>query len=77
MTEDQARAAADLLFEHRREGRRLPALAEALRPATRAEGYAIQALFVEDRAHRLDDPACLRGLLRREPRHSATGKGRL
>lgn len=37
------RAAADLLWRAWQEGRRIPALPEALRPATRAEGYAVQA----------------------------------
>lgn len=42
---DQGRteAAAALLWQHWREGRRLPALPPVLRPVTRAEGYAIQA----------------------------------
>lgn len=39
----QAQAASDLLVAHWRAGTVLPALPEALRPATRAEGYAIQA----------------------------------
>lgn len=43
MTDEEAQAAADLLFEHWQEGRRLPALPGELRPATRAEGYAVQA----------------------------------
>lgn len=38
-------AAAALLWEHWRAGTRLPALPAALRPATRAAGYAIQAAF--------------------------------
>ncbi|MDN3565817.1 hydratase [Paeniroseomonas aquatica] len=36
-------AAAALLWQHWREGRRLPALPPVLRPENRAEGYAIQA----------------------------------
>lgn len=36
-------AASDLLWRHWQEGRRLPSLPEAVRPRTRAEGYAIQA----------------------------------
>lgn len=42
---DQAHAAAELLFRHWQQGRLLPALPVDLRPATRAEGYAIQALL--------------------------------
>ena len=45
LDEQQQQAASDLLYRHWREGRRLPALPEPLRPATRAEGYAIQALL--------------------------------
>jgi len=45
MTPDQTEAASDLLWTAWREGRRLSALPPALRPATRAEGYAIQALL--------------------------------
>ncbi len=37
------RAAADLIFSHWQAGTRMSALPEPLRPATRAEGYAIQA----------------------------------
>ena len=40
---DRVQAAADLLQAHWREGRRLPALPEPLRPGSRAQGYAIQA----------------------------------
>ncbi|BBK42476.1 fumarylacetoacetate (FAA) hydrolase [Allostella vacuolata] len=40
---DTARAASDLLLDHWRSGRKLAALPPDLRPATRAEGYAIQA----------------------------------
>jgi 2-keto-4-pentenoate hydratase len=43
MDNTQARAASDLLVRHWREGTVLPALPATLRPATRAEGYAIQA----------------------------------
>ena len=39
----QAQAASDLVVGHWRAGTVLPALPEPLRPATRAEGYAIQA----------------------------------
>ncbi len=38
-----AQAASDLLFDHWRGGAVLDALPEALRPGTRAEGYAVQA----------------------------------
>jgi 2-keto-4-pentenoate hydratase len=37
------RAAADALWEHWRDGRRMAALPEPVRPRTRAEGYAVQA----------------------------------
>lgn len=40
-----AQAAADLLHGHWRAGTRLARLPEALRPASRGEGYAIQARF--------------------------------
>lgn len=43
MTPDAAREACALIWGHRRAGTRLGALPPALRPATRAEGYAIQA----------------------------------
>jgi 2-keto-4-pentenoate hydratase len=43
LTEEQAEAAAALIWRHWREGRRMASLPESLRPATRAEGYAIQA----------------------------------
>jgi 2-keto-4-pentenoate hydratase len=46
MTEDQMRAASDLLYRHWREQTRLEALPLELRPATRADGYRIQA-FIE------------------------------
>ena len=46
MTEDDMRAASDLLFSHWREQTRLDALPPRLRPATRAEGYRVQA-FIE------------------------------
>lgn len=43
MDETQARAASELLVRHWREGSVIAALPEPLRPATRAEGYAVQA----------------------------------
>lgn len=43
MDATQARAASELLVGHWRSGTVLDALPEGLRPATRAEGYAIQA----------------------------------
>jgi 2-keto-4-pentenoate hydratase len=36
-------SAADIVFEHWRDGRRMAALPEPVRPRTRAEGYAVQA----------------------------------
>src|SRR3712207_1660783 len=47
MSEERARAASDLLVRLWRDGGRLPALPEPLRPATRADGYAVQALLEE------------------------------
>jgi 2-keto-4-pentenoate hydratase len=44
---DPVQAASDLLWEHWRDGRRLAALPDAVRPATRAAGYAIQARLDE------------------------------
>lgn len=43
LDEGRLEAAAALLWLHWQEGRRLPALPPMLQPATRAEGYAIQA----------------------------------
>jgi 2-keto-4-pentenoate hydratase len=43
MTEDEMRAASDLLFSHWRAQTRLDALPPPLRPATRAQGYRVQA----------------------------------
>jgi 2-keto-4-pentenoate hydratase len=42
LDDDQVETASDLLVRHWREGGILPQLPEALRPRTRAEGYAIQ-----------------------------------
>jgi 2-keto-4-pentenoate hydratase len=36
-------SAADIVWEHWRDGRRMAALPEPIRPRTRAEGYAVQA----------------------------------
>lgn len=47
MTPQSAREAAALLWTHWREGRRLAALPQAIRPATRPEGYAVQAALGE------------------------------
>jgi 2-keto-4-pentenoate hydratase len=43
LSESEIAAAADLLFQHWREGRRMAALPPELRPMTRQEGYAVQA----------------------------------
>ena len=43
LTRSHVEAASDLLWSHWQEGRRLAELPAQLRPATRAEGYAIQA----------------------------------
>ena len=53
LSECDRRAAADMLWRHWREGSRIPALPEELRPATRAEGYAVQALLEGRSAHPL------------------------
>jgi 2-keto-4-pentenoate hydratase len=45
LTRDDVKAASDLLFAHWTQGKRLPELPAPLRPSTRAEGYAIQALL--------------------------------
>ncbi len=45
LSEEQARLASDLLVKHWMEGSCLEALPERLRPASRAEGYAIQAFL--------------------------------
>lgn len=47
MDASQARAASALLVRHWRAGTVLPALPDPLRPATRAEGYAVQAELEE------------------------------
>jgi 2-keto-4-pentenoate hydratase len=51
LTDEQAAAASELIWRHWREGRRMPSLPAPLRPATRAEGYAIQA-WIERRSAR-------------------------
>jgi len=51
LNKEQARLASDLLIKHWMEGSSLPSLPEQLRPASRAEGYAIQA-FLEQHSHR-------------------------
>jgi 2-keto-4-pentenoate hydratase len=53
MTEDDMRAAGDLLFRHWREQTRLAALPPRLRPATRAEGYRVQAFIEAHTAQKL------------------------
>jgi len=45
LKEAEIRAASDLIWQYWRVGRRMPELPEEIRPATRAEGYAIQALL--------------------------------
>ena len=47
LTPEQAKAAAAWILSCWRDGSRLPAFPVALRPATRAEGYAVQA-YLED-----------------------------
>lgn len=43
LTRQHAETASELLWTHWQAGTRLPALPPQVRPATRAEGYAIQA----------------------------------
>jgi 2-keto-4-pentenoate hydratase len=45
--------ASDTLWDHWQHGRRMAALPESMRPATRADGYAIQALLERRSAHPL------------------------
>ncbi len=45
MTQEDVHEASDLLWRHWMEGTRIAALPEPVRPQTRAEGYAIQALL--------------------------------
>ena len=45
LSREQRQAASDLLWRHWQEGRRMHGLPEPMRPATREEGYAIQALI--------------------------------
>lgn len=45
MKTEDARAACDLLTANWRKGTRIDALPNAVRPATRTEGYAVQAFF--------------------------------
>ncbi|MBV9784907.1 MAG: hydratase [Acidisphaera sp.] len=53
LTPDQLQAASDLLFRRWEQGESLPCLPEHLRPRSRAEGYAIQALLEQRSRHRL------------------------
>src|SRR6187399_1312212 len=46
-------SAADILWEHWRDGRRMAALPEPVRPRTRAEAYAVQAALAGRSAHPL------------------------
>jgi 2-keto-4-pentenoate hydratase len=43
LSDERIKAASELLFSHWQKGRRLAELPPAMRPQTRAEGYAIQA----------------------------------
>ncbi len=45
LNDEQMRAASDLLWRHWREGQRLADLPEQMRPSTRRDAYAIQALL--------------------------------
>jgi len=53
MDDRARRAAAELLREHTIAGTRLPELPEPIRPHSRADGYAIQALLGAQSAHPL------------------------
>lgn len=52
LSESHIHGASDLLFHHWQDGRSMTGLPQRMRPATRAEGYAIQALL----DHRTDGP---------------------
>jgi len=54
LTQTQRQAASDLLWDAWQQGRRIGALPAAIRPATREEGYAVQALL----EHRSAYPLC-------------------
>lgn len=45
--------AADIVWAHWRDGRRMSALPEAVRPRTRADGYAVQAALADRSPHPL------------------------
>jgi len=51
LTERERQAASDLLWELWQQGRRVAELPADLRPATREEGYAVQALLERRSAH--------------------------
>lgn len=53
MSPDNSRRASDLIFAAWDAGRTIPGLPTACRPASRAEGYAIQALLEQRSAHPL------------------------
>jgi hypothetical protein len=48
-------SAADIVWEHWRDGRRMAALPEAVRPRTRADGYAVQAALAAHSTQSLFD----------------------
>src|SRR5215213_1952800 len=50
-TERAVASAADIVWEHWRDGRRMAALPEPLRPRTRADGYAIQGALAARSPH--------------------------
>jgi hypothetical protein len=45
LSDNQVHEASDLLFHHWQDGRCMTALPQRMRPSTRVEGYAIQALL--------------------------------
>jgi len=53
MSAEHATSAADIIWEHWRDGRRMPALPESVRPHTRAEGYEVQAALARRSAQPL------------------------
>ncbi len=43
LNQEQAKKAADLIYEHWQNGEQMTALPDELRPGSREEGYAVQA----------------------------------
>ena len=51
LNSDQIQSAADLLWKHWSEGRRLAALPQPLRPSSRGEGYRVQGMVEKHSPH--------------------------